>query len=141
GEVLFFEAAALGQGHRQRVSQRQHGGGGGGGGQAQRAGFLVHGAIERHVGGGSQGGELRIFAGGGAHATRVEAVAGNADHRNLQALHGGQQLQNLFRLAAGGEGQDHVAAHQHAQIAMQGLRRMEEERGGAGGAEGSGHFA
>ncbi len=57
-----------------------------------------------------------------------DQLAANAADRH-------QQLQNLFRLAAGGERQHHVAAHQHAQIAMDGLSRMKIQRRRPGRAE------
>ena len=55
-------------------------------------------------------------------------VASHADQRNLQALDRRHQLQNFFRLTAGRERQHDIAAHDHPQIAMQRLHRMQIER-------------
>src|SRR5271157_5576319 len=57
-----------------------------------------------------------------------DIVAGHSDERNLQPLDRGHQLQNFFRLAAGRKRQHDIAAHDHPQIAMQRLHRMQVER-------------
>ncbi len=51
GKVLGAEAAALAEGDGQGIAEGEHGGGGGRGREAERAGFLVDGAVERDVGG------------------------------------------------------------------------------------------
>jgi hypothetical protein len=55
-------------------------------------------------------------------------VASHADQRHLQPLDRRHQLQNFLRLAAGRERQHDIAAHDHPEIAMQRLHRMQVER-------------
>ena len=62
-------------------------------------------------------------------------VAAEADERVADALDGGQQAEDLFGLAAGGERDDDVAAGEHAEIAVNGFGGMQEQRGAARGAE------
>src|SRR5690606_5026718 len=123
GEVVGGEATGLQQGHRQRVAHRQRGGGGGGRGQVQRAGLGRHAYVQVDVGLARQGG-LR--------------AAGHGDDLVPLAAQGRQQHQDLVRLARIGQGQDDVRVGDHAQVAVPGLARVDEERGGAGGGQGGG---
>ncbi len=59
----------------------------------------------------------------------------NADERVAFALEGGQQAQNLLGFSRCRERDDHVAGHQHAQVAVHGLGGMQKQRRRAGGAE------
>ena len=65
-------------------------------------------------------------------------IAAEADERVADALDVGEQAQNFFGFAAGGERDDHVSAGQHAKVAVYGLCRMQKERRAAGGTERSG---
>ena len=58
-----------------------------------------------------------------------------ADQRVALALERGQQAQNLLRLAAGGERDDHIAGQQHAQVAVDGFGGVQKQGRRAGGAE------
>ena len=83
------------------------------------------------------------IGGRGPHSTSLRAgpphtgtfVAGDRNQRKLQALDGGQQLQNLFGFAARGKRDHDVASGQHSQIPVQGLDRMHEKRRRSCGAE------
>jgi len=55
GEIFRLESAALRHGEGQRIAQREHHGGGGSGSEIERAGFLVHGAIEANIAGATEG--------------------------------------------------------------------------------------
>ena len=49
-----LESAALGDSKRERIAQRQHYGGGSGRREVERAGFLVHRAIQADVAGAAE---------------------------------------------------------------------------------------
>ena len=73
---------------------------------------------------------------------RVEsALAGEGDERHAQALQMGQQEHELGRLAGIGQGEQHIRARDHAQVAVAGLGRVQEERRGAGAGQGGGDLA
>ena len=59
----------------------------------------------------------------------------------LQALQAGDEDGELPGFAAVGQGQDHVGAGHHAQVAVHGLHRVQEEGRGAGGVEGGHEFS
>ena len=120
-EVVHGEPAPLHQGHGQRVAHGQGGGGGRGGGQPQRAGLLADGDVEVDVGGGGQG---------GARLPR------HGQEGRAQPLHLRHQGQDLPGVAAVGDGQHRVSLDDAAQVAVDGLGRMQEERGRARGGEG-----
>ena len=52
-------------------------------------------------------------------------IAGHGNQRNLQPLDGRQQLQNFFCLAARRKCEHQIAAHDHPEIAVQRLHRMQ----------------
>jgi hypothetical protein len=90
---------------------------------AQSTRFGRNGAVERDV------------AGGGKRRLRF------ADKRNERVAHPlqrRQQSQNLLRLAAGGERNDHVAFGDHAKIAMDRFSGMHKQSRATGRAERSG---
>jgi hypothetical protein len=123
GEVAFLEAAFFGERNGEGVAEGKHGGGRGGGRQAHGAGLLGDRAIENDVGGLSERGIKR---------------AGHGQQLHFQTFDVGQQVEDLFSLAALRESEHYVAAHDHPEIAMHGFGRMHKERRGAGGAEGGG---
>ena len=94
-EIVGGEAAALQQGHRERIAQRQHHGGGGGGGQAH-AGRLL----------GARG---RIRATSAASASALSAPPVTAISGNAEALGMGDDMGQLRRPAGIGEGDDRIA--------------------------------
>jgi hypothetical protein len=67
-------------------------------------------------------------------------IAAEGDERVALSLERGEQAQNLFGFAAGRKRDDHVAGHEHAQVAVHGLRGMQKQRRGASGAERGGDF-
>jgi len=54
-------------------------------------------------------------------------VAAEADEGVALALEGGEEAEDLLGLAGGGESDDYVAGHQHAEVAVDGFSRVEEE--------------
>ena len=126
GEILGLDALVFEQRHRQRVAQRQGRRRAGGGREVQRAGLFLHADIEHHV------------AVLGQH--RLD-VAGQADHRHAEPLDRGENLQDLFGLAAVGEGDDEVAARHHAEVAVDPLGGMQEDRRHADARERGGDLA
>lgn len=68
-------------------------------------------------------------------------VAGHADQEHLQTFQYRDQRQNLMGFAGVGNGDHDIVRGNHAQIAVAGLARMNEEGRRAGTGEGGGHFA
>ena len=126
GKVFGAEAPGVEQGHGQCVAHGQLGGGAGGGGQVQRAGFALHAAVQHQVGMLGQGGLQ---------------TAGQRDQGCAQALEHGQDGSEFTAFAAVGDGQHHIGAGDHAQIAVAGLCGVHKECGGAGGRQGGGNLA
>jgi hypothetical protein len=62
-------------------------------------------------------------------------IADEADQGVALALEEGEQAENLLGLAAGGERNDHIAGHEHAQVAVDGFGGVQKEGGRACGAE------
>jgi hypothetical protein len=126
GEIVGAETARVEQGDRQCIAEGQCRGGAGGRGQVQRAGFLVDAGVEVDVG----------FLG-----ERGGFVAGDGDQLAAEALHQRHDGQQLVVLARIGNGDQHVVAGDHAQVAMHGLGGMDEIGRGAGAGEGGGQLA
>ena len=79
-----------------------------------------------------------MHVGGAAHG--AIGAAGEADKRHMLALQYRDQRQNLVGLAAVRDGEHHIAAADHAQVAVAGFAWMHEKGGRAGTGEGGGHF-
>ncbi len=126
GEIFGAEAAGVEQGDGQGVTQGKLGGGAGGGREVERAGFLFDGAIEQDVGMPRQGGV---------------GAAGHADERGAQALDLRHDAGEFFGLAGVGQGEEHIVARHHAEVAMAGLGRVHEISRRAGGGEGRRDFS
>lgn len=133
GEILGLKAALVGEGDGDGVAESEHAGGGGSRGEAKCAGLFRDRAVEGYVGGLSE----RRTADGRA----VEVVAGEGNEGGADALDEGEKADKFLRLAGGGEGDEHVAGHKHADVSVDGFGGVEEERGGPGGGEGGGDFA
>ncbi|MNT58050.1 hypothetical protein D3C72_1954640 [compost metagenome] len=69
------------------------------------------------------------------------AVAGHRHDRHAQALEHGQQHRDFGTLAAVGDGQHHIIASHHAQVAMAGFARVHKEGGRTGRCQGCGNLA
>jgi len=126
GEVVGLEAGLAGELEGEGVAEGEHGGGGGGGREIEGAGLLGDADVEVDEGGGGERG------GGGS---------GEADDGHAEAGEDGQQAEQFFGLAGVGEGEDEVAAGEHAEVAVEGFDGMEEAGGGSGGVHGGGDFA
>ena len=120
GKILRAEAFAQADRNGQCIAQRQHGRGARGRRQIQPAGLALHAAIESHV--------------AGLRQRRIQ-IARKAHQRVAFSFQGRQQAQNLFRLAAHRERHNDVAGHQHAQVTVHRLGRMQKQRRAPGRAE------
>ena len=69
------------------------------------------------------------------------SLAGQRDERHLQALQRFEQADDFFGFAAVGDGQDGVAAREHAEIAVQRFGGMQEEGWRAGAGKRGGDFS
>ncbi len=67
-------------------------------------------------------------------------AAGEGDQGDTDALQGRQESRDLLGLTAVRDGDDDVALHDPAQVAVDGLGGMKEERWSARGGEGRGEF-
>ena len=120
GKVLLAESLADEKRHRQGVAERQRGGGAGRRSQVERTGLAAHAAVEGRVGGFSQ---------------RAGGCAGQGDQAGAQPADGLDQPQDLGRLAALRQADHHVARLDGAEVAMDGLRGMDEVGRRAGARE------
>ena len=126
GKIFGSEAACFEQGDSQCITHGQRGSGAGGRGQIVRTGFFGNADIEIDVG--------RLRQRGGA-------AASDGDDRQAQSLEVRQQHHHFGCFAGVGNGDDHVAARHHAQIAVRGFGRMEKERGCARAGQRGGDLA
>ena len=112
-EIFRTEAFAQRDGDRQRIAESEHGRSRCGGRKPEAAGFVWHGAIERDI--------------TGARECGVQ-VAAKGDECVADALERSQQAQDLLGFAGGREREHQVAPGKHPKVAVQRLRRMQEER-------------
>lgn len=126
GEVLGTPATASTYFEGEGVAEGKHDRGGGCRREVERAGFDGDAGVEMDVAGLGE-------RGGGAPR--------ESDERGGEALEGWDEAEELFGLTAVGEGQNRVAGGDHAHVAVDGLRGVEEVCGGTGGAEGGGDLA
>jgi hypothetical protein len=75
------------------------------------------------------------LSGHASSETRRVAIAGHRDELGVETLDGLDQPEELVGLAAVREGQHDVLGLQNAEVPVNGLGRMEEERGCAGARE------
>ena len=109
GEVLGGEAARLQQRDGQRIAHHQRGGGARRGGEIVRAGFLRHRDVQVHIGGAREGRVGRRRSARSAAAPRRFTCGSSA---STSAVSPGV-----------GQRQQHVAAREHAEVAVAGLAR------------------
>jgi hypothetical protein len=121
GEVFGLPASAAAYFEGKGVAEGEHYCGGGGGSEVQWAGFGVYSGVEDDVAG--------LREGGGCAAAEGDELVG-------QPLEDGKEIEDLFGLAAGREGEDGVAAGEHSEIAVDGVGRVQVVSWCAGGAEG-----
>ncbi len=124
-KIFRGEAPGLQKTDGQGVAQGRHHGAGSGGRAAYGAGF-------RYVR--QQEDDSRL------PGQKAFGIFGDADHGNLVAGAKSQDGFHLHGFAGIGIGQDQVAGGDHAQIAVGGLRRVDEIGRGAGGGQSGGHF-
>ena len=125
-EVDAREVALLHERHGQRVAHGDLRRGRARGREVEDAGLLPDAHVEVHV---RVAGQRRV----GLARHRDQAVAVGVDE--------GYDLQDLVGLARVGEGQHHVLLRDHAQVAVEGLARVEEEARRAGRGERCGDLA
>ncbi|MCY1441029.1 hypothetical protein D9M71_573280 [compost metagenome] len=68
------------------------------------------------------------------------SVAGHGDDFVAEGFQARDQLDQFFCLAAVADQDQHVDRLEHAQVAVEGFSRMQEETRGAGGGEGCNHL-
>ena len=124
-EILLLKAARLEQDHGERVAKREHDGRAGSGREIQRTRFLLDIDIEEDIAVLRQG--------------RIGRAA-SGDDLDLKPRDRRQDAQQFLRLAAGAQREDDVAIGHHPEIAMQGVERVEHDRGRTGAGEGGGDF-
>ena len=106
------KSAALEQGDGQCVAHGHRRGSARGRRQVERASFFLHADVKQDIARGRQ---------------RRARVPGQSDERNAQPLDGIEQRDDLLGFAAVGDSQQHVFTHQHPQIPMVRLRRMQKQ--------------
>ena len=121
GEILLAEALPDEQGHGEGVAEGEGGGGAGRRHEVQGARLGADAAVEGDVGAAREG-----RPGG----------AGQADEPGPDPPDGVDQAQDLVRLAAVRQGHHDVVVLHDAEVAVDRLGRMQEERRGAGAGEG-----
>src|SRR5438034_453603 len=119
-EVLGREAALLEQRDGERVAERHGRGRAGRGRETERAGLLRHAHVEDDVRAAREG--------------RLE-VAADGNQRDAEPARQRQEAQHLGALAAVRDREQHVAAHERAEIAVAALAGVQEEGGRAGRGE------
>ncbi len=125
-EILRGESTRFEQRDRERVADGERGGGAGRGREIERAGLLGHAHVEMHA--------------GGARQVRLR-IAGDRDDGHAEPRQVRNQQQHFGGFAGIGDGQQHVVARDHADVAMAGFGGVHEERRSAGGGERGGDLA
>ncbi len=125
GKIFGLEAFLNRDSDGESVAKREHGSSGGGGREAHATGFTWHAAVERDITG---------------ERERGLHVATEADERVADALDIGEKAEDFFRFTAGRERNDDIALGEHAEVAVDGFRRVKKDRGAAGGAECGGNL-
>ena len=125
-EVFGSPTAAATDFESERVAESEHDRCGGGGSEVEPAGFGGDAGVEKDVAGLGE---------------RGRGAAGERNERDGEALERGEQAEEFFGFAAVGEGDDGVARCEHAHVAVDGFRGMEEVRWSAGRTEGCGDLA
>ena len=120
GVVLDAESAFFEQHDCERVAHRERGGGARGRREVERAGLAFDAAVEHAV---------------GVLGQRRAEVAGHRDHAGSYLLDDREQASDLFGLAAVRDDYDDVVAGHHAEISVDGLGGMHDERRRAGAGE------
>ncbi len=121
GKVFFLEAAPFGQRHRQRIAERQHCRRGRSRRESERASLFRHRAVEHDVSSLRQRGKLTAVAG-------KHGIACHRDQLHFQPLDRRQQRKQFFGLATVRKCDHHVAARDHAEIAVNCFCRMQKQR-------------
>jgi hypothetical protein len=125
-EVLLGESARLEDRDGERIAHRERCGGAGRGREVERAGLGRHAHVERDRGVARQ---------------RRGSISGQCDQRDVEALDDRQDGQQLLGLARVRDREHHVAGGDHADVAVHGLARVQEERGTPGAGERGGDLA
>ncbi len=125
-EVRLGEPAVLEQRDRERVAHRERRRRARGRGEVERAGLGGHADVEVHV---------RLAR------ERRGRVAGHRDEARVHALEERQDREQLRGLARVGDREHDVALRDHAEVAVAGLGRVQEERRRAGAGERRGDLA
>ena len=125
GEFFFGETAGVEEGHGEGVAEGEHGGGAGSGREIERAGFLGNFDVEDEVAVAGEGGFGR---------------GGETDDGDGKALESGEEIEEFLGFAGVAEREDDVAVVEDAEVAVERIDAVEDDRGGAGAGEGGGDF-
>lgn len=124
-EVHWFELNGFDQRYSQRITHGHGCQGGGGWCQVVRADFALDRDVQPDI---SMLGQRGL------------AVAGHGDDLVTERLEARDQLDQLFGLAAVADEDQNIDRLEHAQVAMEGFGRVQEEAGGASGCKGGDHL-
>jgi len=119
-KIFRRESARLEDGDSERIAHGQRGRGAGGRRKIQRTRFGRYAHVESN---------RRIARQGRA------ALATQCDQRHIEPLDDRQDRQQFVGLAGIGKGQNHVLDGDHADVAVDGLGRVQEKSGAAGAGE------
>ena len=125
GEIVVTKIAAVEKGNSERVADGHGDSGAGGGREIERAGFFVDAGVEDDF--------ARLRDGG-------FRIARECDERDFEALQRVEQRDDFARFAAVGDGEHHVAASDHSEVAVQGFGGMQKKGRRASAGEGGGNF-
>lgn len=120
GEIVAGKAPGFEEDHGEGIAEDKHDGGAGGRGEIERTGFYLHAGVDDDVAGLGEG---------------AAGVAGEGNDAHVKSGEGGQDIDQLFSFAAGGEGEDDVAIGDDAEVAVERVQGIEDDCGGAGGSE------
>src|SRR4030042_3719710 len=125
GEVFLAESFLFHQGDGQRLAQGQCGRRARGGHHVLRAGFAFPLGVEDNI---TEPSDPRL------------RVSGDGDELDAYPLDELEEVDDLFGFSAVGDGQDDVVRQDHAQVAVSGLGRMDEQRRRPATGQGSGNL-
>ena len=125
GKVVLLEPARLEQNHGQSITEREHGRGARSGREMERAGFLADRDIQHNFGGLAEGGV---------------GAAGHGDKFHVKTGQRREDVEEFRRFPAVAESKDDVAVGDQAEIAVEGVEGIEDNRGGPCAGQGGGNF-
>ena len=126
GKIVGLEAAAFEKGNGEGIADGHRDRGAGRGSEVEGASFFLDADVEDNV------------AGAGKSGFRI---AGESDERHFQTLQCFEETEDFFGFAAVGDGEQGVAASEHAQIAVESFGGVKKKGRRAGTGKGGGNFS